>query len=358
MKSCISINNLLIAIMACLPAVLAGCSKKSDEAPALQTEDVSMSSLAPAGAQASMSGAYSEDTVIVEVNGNKLTYGEASRVLDAQLASMGNHIPPEQYPAIRDQLFRNIVENFVGKTLFLEEAGELDIQVSEEEKQEALDEMAENLPEGKTMEQVIAESAMGEEAMRKELSDALTINKVLEHHIEKMKPITDEEIAEFSEENAARLSMPDRREARHILIAFEDGDDEETKAAKKKAAEEVRAKLLDGADFAEVAAEYSDCPSAKSGGSLGVFPKGRMVKPFEDAAFSLETNEISEVVETRFGYHVIEVTDIQEAGSADAEQVKELMQRMREKEVVQERMRELRQDAEIKYGEEFSNIAQ
>lgn len=84
--------------------------------------------------------------------------------------------------------------------------------------------------------------------------------------------------------------------ARHILV------DEKAKA------EELLEKIEEGADFAEIAKKHSKCPSSKQGGDLGSFKQGKMVEPFDEAAFSLEIGELSDVVKTKFGYHIIKRT--------------------------------------------------
>ncbi len=102
--------------------------------------------------------------------------------------------------------------------------------------------------------------------------------------------------------------MSDQVTASHILVMHEGSarsDETRTKDEALEIIEDVKGKIADGADFAEIAGEVSDCPSGQNGGSLGEFGRGQMVKTFEDAAFSLEAGETSDVIETEFGYHLI-----------------------------------------------------
>ncbi len=131
---------------------------------------------------------------------------------------------------------------------------------------------------------------------------------------DKVQP-TPKQIAEFYQSNLKTLfAYPERVRARHILIAV-------TPDASAKAREEAKAKagkILDqlkkGADFARLAAQYSDDPGTRDhGGDLGFFQRGQMIKPFEDAAFSLKPGQLSAVIQTRFGYHIIQVEQIEPA---------------------------------------------
>jgi len=137
--------------------------------------------------------------------------------------------------------------------------------------------------------------------------------------------ITEEEVENYYEENKSKFKRPARVKARHILVTTDDKTDQEAKAKAK----EVLNKLKEGADFATLAKEYSEGPSAENGGDLGYFSKGQMVPAFEQAAFNLQVDEISEPVKTKFGYHIIKVEDKQEAeivSLADAkEKIKNLL---------------------------------
>jgi parvulin-like peptidyl-prolyl isomerase len=104
---------------------------------------------------------------------------------------------------------------------------------------------------------------------------------------------------------------PGNIRASHILISYAGTPVTEatrSQAQAKQLADSLLARVAKGEDFAELARTYSDCPSREAGGDLGFFPRGRMVKPFEDAAFALRPGQVSKVVETQFGYHIIKRT--------------------------------------------------
>jgi hypothetical protein len=97
----------------------------------------------------------------------------------------------------------------------------------------------------------------------------------------------------------------------HILISYAGApatNATRTKAEAKQLADDLLVKVANGEDFATLAGAYSDCPSRDAGGDLGFFPRGKMVKPFDDAAFALRPGQVSKLVETQFGYHIIKRT--------------------------------------------------
>lgn len=129
------------------------------------------------------------------------------------------------------------------------------------------------------------------------------------------------EVEKFYNSHMNRYRQGKKVNARHILIKVaEDAGDDVKKAARDKI-EAAKKRVDGGEDFAKVAQEVSEDSSAKQGGSLGLFGEGAMVKPFEEAAFALKKGEISGVVESRFGYHVIKVEEIQEATKKELAEV-------------------------------------
>ncbi len=135
--------------------------------------------------------------------------------------------------------------------------------------------------------------------------------------------ISEKEIQSFYEYNADKYNQPKQVKARHILFKFDQNDSDEVKNDAKKRALTVLEKVRKGEDFAGLAKEYSEGPSKSQGGDLGYFGAGQMETPFEEAAFALKKGEISDLVQTRFGYHIILVEDIKEADTTPLEKVRE-----------------------------------
>ena len=146
----------------------------------------------------------------------------------------------------------------------------------------------------------------------KQRTDQATAGAVLERELK--VNVTDEEVKKFYEENPARFEQPEMVRASHILIGTKDQTtgtelSDEQKKAKRKLAEDVRKRAVAGEDFAKLAKEYSDDPGSKDNGGEYTFPRGQMVPEFEAAAFSLGTNQISDIVTTQFGYHIIKLSE-------------------------------------------------
>ncbi len=136
--------------------------------------------------------------------------------------------------------------------------------------------------------------------------------------------VSDQEIKQYYEDHKAEFHQKEQRKARHILIRLpKDASDQEVQA-KKKELEEIRARIKNGADFAQVAREVSQDPgSAKNGGELGFFTRDAMVKPFANAVFSMKKGEISKPVRTRFGWHIILLEDIKPERTIPLDEVKQ-----------------------------------
>jgi peptidyl-prolyl cis-trans isomerase D len=172
--------------------------------------------------------------------------------------------------------------------------------------------------------------------------------------------IGEEEISAFYQGNLENYSHGEQRSARHILIRTEPGATEQAREQLRAQAEEVLQRLRLGEDFATLAAALSQDPgSAQRGGDLGFFGRGDMVAPFEEAAFNTAVGELAPVVESQFGFHVVEVTDARPAGSIPIEDVTEDIRRTLElrrgQELVASEAQRLK--AELQSAERFEEVA-
>ena len=171
------------------------------------------------------------------------------------------------------------------------------------------------------------------------------INKVLADTRNRVN-ISNEDLLKYYDENKENLLEPEQVHARHILVETEEE------------ANNLLLQLKEGIiDFAEMAKEKSTCPSAENGGDLGFFTRGQMVKEFEDAAFSLEQGEISGIVQTQFGYHIIKCVEKKEEYSPTFEEAKEnissTLKYQKENEETSTFISKLREEAVIVYNYDF-----
>jgi peptidyl-prolyl cis-trans isomerase C len=249
--------------------------------------------------------------IAVEVDGVKMTKAQLNAELQKKLAMLKGQIPADQLEQAKAEIRKGLVDDFVMRTLLNREVAAKKVTASEKEIAAVMEEMKSQLPAGVTMDELIKKNRIDVAKMRDDIGMNIKINKLIDQSMGGKIKITDKETAEFYEKNKDKFTKPETVHARHILVAKVPEDTEKTLTEKKAKAEDLRKKLANGADFADLAAKNSDCPSKQAGGDLGTFARGQMVKPFEDAAFSQEKNAIGPVVVTDFGFHIIQVLDHQ-----------------------------------------------
>jgi len=297
-----------IICIAVLMLVTSGCNKKeSDSLPSLTPE---AEKAVPTQKESKASKTPADPgKVLVEVDGKKFTEGDADAEINKSLAMYMGQIPEDQLGQIREKMLKQTVDDFVTRTLLAEAAIKQGVTVSDAEINAEMDKVKATLPQGMTLEKALGDSGITEDKLRSEIKFSLEIKKAVEARNPDKKALSDKEIEDYYTANKKMFEVPETVHARHVLIKAEEKDDQKTKDAKKAKAEDLQKKIKGGADFASVAKENSDCPSKAKGGDLGTFQRGQMVKPFEDAAFSQEINTVGPVVETKFGYHIIQVLE-------------------------------------------------
>lgn len=208
------------------------------------------------------------------------------------------------------------------------------------------------------LEDLIAEQLLYEEALRRGLNRdrevkellneakvKILVAKLIENQVRKKTSVSDDEIKAYYEAHKDEFATPLQLQASHILVDTE------------SQAKEILQKLADGADFAQLAKQYSKDPSKEKGGDIGYFRRGQLIPEFENACFALEVGNISDIVKTQFGYHIIRLTDRVEPRIRESTEVKDEIVRdlkgQAEREGFEHLISNLRSKSRIKINDEL-----
>jgi len=240
---------------------------------------------------------------------------------------------------------KNILNQLIDYELLFQQAQKEKIKISNDEINLEIDKIKDNFPTLEEFNEALKANNITLDQLKKDIKRQLIINSILEEAKSQVS-ISDEELLEYYNENKESFLEPEQVHARHILVETEEE------------ANNLLLLLKEGlTDFAELAKEKSTCPSAEKGGDLGFFAKGQMVKEFEDAAFSLKPGEISDVVQTQFGYHIIKCEEKKEEYSPTFEEAKErisnTLRSQRENEAISALISKLKEEAVVVYNYDF-----
>ncbi len=341
--------------------VVAGCKEpKTGCAVGCDSDhDVAVSApVAIPGVSAPSAQAADPDANVVTVNGEALTRAELDKELDMITASpQFAGMPPAQAAMIRQQMESRVVDRFVSQQLLTSAAEAEKVEATDAEVDEFITGIRGTLPEDVTLEGIMEERGIAMEKLRGDVAADIKIRKLLEARTDAVPAVSDEQVAAYYEGNKEMFTLPASVRASHILVKVEPGADETAKTAAREKLEGIRKQVEEGTvTFAAAAAEHSACPSGQRGGDLGTFSHGQMVPAFEEAAFSQELNAVGPVIETPFGYHIVQVTEKIEAGERKLEEVSaeisEQLSMQDKQTVVQDYIEALRAAADIKYGDE------
>ena len=264
------------------------------------------------------------DVIVVRCNDSTLTHGQLAGKVEARLQGLEGRVPAEQLKQLRPRLRDQVQEEFIMESLLKQAVAKENISASKEEVDGLLEQAEASLSaQNLSLEDALRMEGVGLEEFRSRMEFQICVQKLISTQTEKLSEVTDEEIVAHYEANQAGFNMPESVHARHILIGVDRDGGDEAKLAKREAIDTLRQKLIEGSDFGELAKENSSCPSSKKGGDLGTFGRNAMAPPFEEAAFSQAVGEVGQVVETRFGYHLIEVLEKVAEKSRNLDDVRE-----------------------------------
>ena len=290
-----------------------------------------------------------EDKVAV-VNGVTISKETYDRELDffvRRASPGGKQIPDGQMAQIKSE----VLESLIDRELLFQESKKKGIQVKSEAVSDQLQKIKQRYPNQEEFKRLLDDMGLTESDVQKQIERGMAIQELIDKEVTEKIKVSDEETKSFYDKNPQLFEQPEQVKASHILIKVKTDAPDAQKAEARKKIEAVQQKVQKGEDFATLAKTYSEGPSGPRGGDLGYFKRGQMVKPFEEAAFSLKPNETSEIVETRFGYHLIKVNDKKPAKKMTYAEVKDrLNEHLKRKKTDSETnayLETLRKDAKI-----------
>lgn len=301
--------------------------------------------------EASSPGETSPGDAAATVNGQAIPLSELQTAV--RNVVMQNGMDPGNLDAFMDQFGPRILDQLIDGELLFQASVESNHVAPEEDINKAFTELSGQYETPEAFQGEMEKRGFTEKTLKESIKKQMSIQKFIQETIVPQAEVPDEMTREAYDQNREQFAQPEEVKASHILINSAESDPQEKKdEALKKAREIAVSARKAGADFGELARKHSEGPSAPSGGDLGFFSRGRMVKPFEDAAFSMKVNEISDPVLTRFGYHIIKVTDRREAKTLPFEEVKDrLSQDLKNRminELIGQKLSMLREKADVK----------
>jgi len=254
---------------------------------------------------------------VLEVNGEQIYAAEISMIMQNIAAQMGGRdkVQDEQ------QLVQMATQRVVEQTLLAQEARRSNIQPNELRLAEMMQTLENQAGGRQALETSIGQTGMQYDQLRQFLREMELSRSLIEKQISPTIQVSDEEVKAFYEENSQLFDAEAQVHARHIIFNATLEADANTVSEARAKAEAARQRALTGEDFAELARELSEGPSAPNGGDLGFFTKGQTAPAFAAAAFALEPGDISPVVRTPFGLHVIKVEEKRPAGRLPLDEV-------------------------------------
>jgi peptidyl-prolyl cis-trans isomerase C len=243
---------------------------------------------------------------------------ETSRLMAGFLRS-GNTPTEAEMAALR----KTALDNLIGRELLYIESLAKGISVEDSDVEKRIVDLKGRFENEARFQESLKELSLTLDGLREQIKRAIVIDRFIEQEFANKITVTDKEVRDYYDARPDMFTKSGSVSARHILIKVPPDADDVKKAEARSRIEEALKRARAGEDFADLAKEYSEDATREDGGDLGTIQQGQTVKPFEDAAFALKPGEISDVVESRFGYHIIKVESRQEPEMLSFEEVKD-----------------------------------
>lgn len=281
-----------------------------------------------------------------KVNETVITQQQLQKNIEAFMRANQLNYGGITQPAQYKEMERQVLDELIAQELLWQEAERRGFVATSAEVDQTLVQLRKRYPSEEAYLNELKQGGFTPESYAEDLKHRISVRHLIEETLAKQISVSEAEVHEAYEANRAQLIQPEQVHARHILIKVaSDADEAATNEARAKI-ELALKEAKEGADFAGLARKYSQDSTASKGGDLGFVPRGALVKPFEDAAFAMKAGEISEIVRTRFGFHIIKLEARQEARTLTqaeaAPRLRQYLGSQKLQEAVQEQVKSLR----------------
>ena len=240
--------------------------------------------------------------VVARINGEPLSKAEFENAIRMLESQAGQGVPYDK----RNEVYRQVLDQLVGFRLLLQETKARKIVVAETEIDATINQMRKQFPSEEAFTTAMAAQSVTLAKLKEDVRTQMLVTKFMEAEIGPTVKVTDADIQAFYAQNTDKFNQPETMRASHILIRIPQNADDAAKTQARAQAGTVLTKVQGGGDFAALAKEFSqDAGSAPNGGDLGFFARTQMVPAFGDVAFSLKPGQVSGLVETQYGFHII-----------------------------------------------------
>ena len=244
--------------------------------------------------------------VAAKVNGVPITTLDLDRSFQAHVQVPYSQV--QEDPRAKEVL-RQILDNLIDRELLLQRAKSLKMAVPPQQVDTQMQQLVQRFPSKEAFEQALTAQNFTMDALKKDVEGQLLRQQLVKKEVLDKVNVSARDVQTFYDQHKDKYIEEEQVRARHILIRVPQEVSPTDDAKLKSKADDALKRAKTGEDFAALAKELSDDGSKENGGDLGFFPRGRMVAPFEEAVFALQPGQISEIVRTQFGYHIIKAEE-------------------------------------------------
>jgi len=283
--------------------------------------------------------------VVARVNGEACSKGELERAIKNVEGRAGRPVPAGD----RDRVYRGVLDQLLAFKLVQAEGKSRGIVVADQEIDGEVEGIRKKFKTDAEFQEALKTRQMTLDDLRNETRSQLLVSKTMEAEVAPKLTVTPQELEAFYKQNPDQFKQPETVRASHILFPVDTSATADFKKSTRAQAEAVLKRAKAGEDFGALAKEFSKDSSAAAGGDLNFFPRGQMVPAFDQAAFALKPGEISDIVESPFGFHIIKVTDRRPERAVPLAEVSDRLSQFLKQRKQQELMQQFVESLKAKY---------